>query len=155
MKKVVLIILAVILALILSFLVYLYIWGGVPQIKNFDDVSDDYEIVAQLALDMFEELSPEEEYSIFNIHNGNFEYNDSYLSLTEEQQNAVLTASEKFGYLLVCEDAVFFRVDETGYYGLVYSDHPLRALYRKELPQSGREYHRINSHWYEWGAFGI
>lgn len=150
-----LIIISVVLTLIISVAAYFYIWGGKPYIENFEQVSADYEIVAQLALNTYAELSPEKEYIIINIYDCNFKYNDSNLLLTEEQQNAVQIAGEKFNYLRVCKDAVFFRIDETGYYGLVYSKHPLAALYNDELPQHGREYHRINNRWYEWGVWGI
>lgn len=155
MKKKVLIITSSILLLILSIVAYFYIWGGKPYIENFKEVSDDYEIAAQLALNTYTELSPKEEYIIIDIYDGNFKYNNSNLPLTEEQQNAVLTASENIDFLRVCQDAVFFCEDETGYYGLVYSKHPLAALYKAKLPQDGREYHRINSRWYEWGVWGI
>lgn len=155
MKKVILIVVPAILLLVLSVVAYFYIWGGKPQIENFEQVSANYEIVAQLSLNTYSELSPEDEYIIINIYDGNFQYNNSNLSLTEAQQNAVRTAGENFDYLRVCKDAVFFCEDETGYYGLVYSKHPLAALYKEELPQQGREYHRINSHWYEWGVWGI
>lgn len=155
MKKTLLIIVSVVLALIFSVVAYFYIWGGKPYIENFDEISDDYEIVAQLALNTYAELSPEEEYIIIHIYDDNLVYNDSNLPLTEEQQNAVQIAGKKFGYLRVCKDAVFFWRDETGYYGLVYSKHPLIALYKDGLPQDRREYHRINSRWYEWGVWGI
>ena len=155
MKKVILIIVSFILLLVLSVVAYFYIWGGKPQIENFAEISNDYESIAQLALNTYSELSPEDEYIIIDIYDCNFKCDNSNLSLTEPQQNAVRIASEKFDYLRVCKDAVFFCRDETGYYGLVYSKHPLAALYKEELPQHGREYHRINSRWYEWGVWGI
>ena len=155
MKKKVLMLTCIVLTLILSIVSYSFIWGGKPYIENFSEVSAEYEVVAHLALSTYEELMPEEEYIIISIHNGNFEIDNSDLILTEEQQKALLTASDNFDYLRVCKDAVFFCENETGKYGLVYSEHPLRALYNAELPQKGREYHRINSHWYEWGTFGI
>lgn len=155
MKKTLLIIISVVLTLIISVASYFYIWGGKPQIENFDEISHDYEIVAQLALNTYAKLSPEEEYIIIDIYDRNLKYNDSNLPLTEEQQNAVQIAGKNFNYLRVCKDAVFFCENETGYYGLVYSKHPLIALYKDELPQAGREYHRINSRWYEWGVWGI
>lgn len=157
MKKTLLIIVSVVLALIFSVVAYFYIWGGKPQIENFDEISDAYEIVAQLALNTYAELSPEEEYITIHIYDGNLKIYDgnSNLPLTEEQQNAVQIADEKFSHLRVCKDAVFFWRDETGYYGLVYSKHPLVALYKDGLPQDGREYDRINSRWYEWGVWGI
>lgn len=160
MKKKLLIIIAIVLVLILSAIAYFFIWGGKPQIEDFEQVSADYEIVAQRALESYNELRPydaypENELIIVDIHEENLECDNYCLSLTDEQKKAVLTVGKKFNYLAVYEDAVFFRVDETGYYGLVYSKHPLAALYKAELPQDGREYHRINSHWYEWGVWGI
>ncbi len=154
MKKTILIIVSVALALILSLIAYFYIWGGKPYIENFEEVSDDYETVAHLALNTYSEHSCKEEYIIINIYDGNFKYNNLNLPLTEAQQYAVRIAGEEFDYLRVCKDAVFFCEDETGYYGLVYSKNPLAALYKADLPQQGREYHRINNCWYEWGAWG-
>ena len=153
MKKTILIIVSAILVLILSVVAYFYIWGGKPQIENFDEIADDYETVAQLALNTYSDLMPDEEYIIIDIYNGIFRKDNANFILTDEQQNAVQAASKKFDYLRVCKDAVFFCEDETGYYGLVYSKHPLNALYKAEIPQDGREYHRINSHWYEWGVW--
>ena len=160
MKKTILIIVSVGLVLTLSLIAYIYIWGGKPQIENFKEISDDYEIVAQFVLDSYSELKPYDPYPgneliIIDIYGDDLEHNTSYLSLTETQKNAVLTVGEKFSYLSVYEDAVFFEVDETGYYGLVYSQNPLLALYEAGLPQQGREYHRINRCWYEWGVWGI
>ncbi len=159
MKKVILIIVSVILLLVLSVVAYFYIWGGKPYIENFEQVSADYEIVAQITLDSYNELRsfdsyPENELIIVDINEDNLECDNYCLSLTDEQKKAVITVGKKFNYLAVYEDAAFFREDETGYYGLVYSKHPLAALYKAGLPQDGREYHRINSRWYEWGVWG-
>ena len=144
------------IGLILSGVAYLKIWGGEPEFENFADVKDDYEILAELALDTYNEISPEKEYVIFDTcYDGTFRYNDSPLPLSDEQQKAVISVSEKFDYLRVCKDAVFFHEDETGYYGLVYSKHPVIALYKIEAIQSGRDYHRLDGCWYEWGVFGL
>lgn len=155
MNKKLLIIVGVITALILSGAVYLHICGGEPEIENFNEVQDDYETIAEFALETYNEYSPEKEYVIIDIYNGTLQYNDTWLPLNEKQQKAALLAGEEFDYLRVSEDAVFFNKDETGYYGLVYSKHPLIALYKEEIPQRGRDYHRINSCWYEWGVWGI
>ncbi|MBE6789550.1 MAG: hypothetical protein E7539_07845 [Ruminococcaceae bacterium] len=160
MKKTALFIISVVLVLILSVVTYFYIWGGKPQIENFEQVSEDYEIVALLTLDSYNELMPNDSYPeneviIVDIDEENLKCDDYIFSLTDEQQKAVITAGKKFNYLAVYEGAVFFCEDETGYYGLVYSEHPIAALYKEELPQQGREYHRINSRWYEWGVWAI
>ena len=155
MKKTVRIMMAVIWVLIISAVTYFYVWGGKPQIENFAEVSDEYTVVAKLALDTYSEISPAEEHITVFLYDGGFRYDNSELPLTEEQKNAVLAASENFDCLSIYKDAVFFREDETGYYGLVYAEQPLYAIYREGLPQVGRRYHRINSHWYEWGVWGI
>ncbi len=160
MKKTLLILTSVILTLILSTIAYFYIWGGKPYIENFEQVSEDYEIIAIITLDSYNKLipydsHPENELIIVDIDVENLKCGDYIFSLTAEEKKAVITIGKKFNYLAVYEDAVFFHEDETGYYGLVYSKHPLSALYKAELPQDGREYHRINSHWYEWGVWGI
>ena len=155
-KKTSRVIAAVIIVLILSGIAYLKICGGEPEIQNFDELKSDYAILAELALDTYNEISPEKEYVIFDIiYGGTFRFEDYEIPLTEKQQKAVKLISEEFDYLRVCEDAVFFHEDETGYYGLVYSEHPLIALYKNEIPQRGRDYHRLSSRWYEWGVFGL
>ena len=155
MKRKFLIITSFILVLLLVGVAHLYIRGGEPEIENFNEVQDDYETIAEFALETYNEYSPEKEYVIIDIYGGNLEYDDAKLPLNEKQQKAALLAGEEFDYLRVSEDAVFFNKDETGYYGLVYSKHPLIALYKEEIPQRGRDYHRINSRWYEWGVWGI
>lgn len=155
MKKTLRIIAVILVVLILSGVAYLKIWGGKPEIQNFEEVKSDYTILAELALDTYSEISPEKEYVIFDIcYDGTFKYEDDPLPLSDEQQKAVKIINEEFDYLRVCKDAVFFHEDETGYYGLIYSKHPIMALYKAEIPQKGRDYHRINSRWYEWGVFG-
>ena len=156
MKRKFLIITSVILVLLLVGVAHLYIRGGEPEIENFNEVQDDYETIAEFALETYNEISPEKEYVIFDIiYGGTFRFEDYEIPLTEKQQKAVKLISEEFDYLRVCEDAVFFHEDETGYYGLVYSEHPLIALYKNEIPQRGRDYHRLSSRWYEWGVFGL
>ncbi len=144
MKKAILIMGMIVLALVLSLVAYFYIWGGKPYITNFDEVSDDYELVAKLALNSYSELKPNDSYPenesiVIDIYYDDLKHNNSRLYLTDEEKSAVLMVGKRFGYLRVYADAVFFCRDETGYYGLVYSKHPLIALYKDELPQDGRE----------------
>lgn len=146
---------AVLSVLIVAGLVYLKIWGGEPQLETFREIRSDYEILAELALDTYEEISPEKEYVVFDVYDDALRYEDYEVPLNEKQQKAVELVNEEFDYLRVCQDAVFFHEDETGYYGLVYSKHPITALYKNEIPQRGRDYHRLSSYWYEWGVFGL
>lgn len=121
MKKVIIAMIAIPVTIILIFVSYVCIWGGKPQIENFKEVSADYEIVAQLALDSYSKLKPYDSYPeneciIIDIYDGTLNCESLDLSLTEEAASAVLTAGERFGFLMVYEDAVFFCRDETNYY---------------------------------------
>ena len=156
MKKKTFRIVAVALVLmILSGILYLKIWGGKPELEHFEVVAGSYEALAELALDTYSEMAPDKEYIVLDIYYGTLRYNGSDIQLNDEQKKAVIVVGEEFNYLRICKDAVFFHEDETGYYGLVYSKNPIVALYKEELPQRGRDYHRINSRWYEWGVFGL
>ena len=155
-KKPLCIIVGVLIVLILSGIAYLKICGGKPEIENFDELKSNYAILAEFALDTYNEISPEKEYVIFDVRSdGTLKYEDSILPLSDEELKAVKLVGEEFDYLRVGEDAVFFHEDETGYYGLVYSGRPIIALYKEEIPQRGRSYHRLDSRWYEWGVFGL
>lgn len=155
-KKPLCIIVGVLIVLILSGIAYLKICGGKPEIENFDELKSNYAILAEFALDTYNEISPEKEYVIFDVRSdGTLKYEDASLPLSDEELKAVKLVGEEFDYLRVGEDAVFFHEDETGYYGLVYSGRPIIALYKEEIPQRGRSYHRLDSRWYEWGVFGL
>lgn len=155
MRKGIVIAVAVLFTVIVGLVVYSYVWGGSPQFDDFDSVSEEYEEIAETALLYYKNSSPEDESIIISINETGLTQDGENLQLSDSQTAAVKIAYDKFDFLRVYEDAVFFYEDETGYYGLVYSRNPVSALYKAELPQAGREYHRINSSWYEWGVFGI
>lgn len=155
MKKPIIILTGIILVLILSYITYRFVWGGKPYIDNFEDICDEHETVAETALDYYNEILPSDEKILIYIGHGELTHNDTVLTITKEQADAVNSVSGRFGHLRVYKDAVFFHTDETGYYGLVYSNNPLKAIYNAKLPQSNRSYRRINSKWYEWGVYGI
>lgn len=142
--------------LMISALVFnFYIRGGTPRIDNFDEVSEKYEAVAQLALDVYKDYADGEDHICIDVYDGIFRYDETVIASDEEATEAVKTAGEEFDYLYVYENAVFFCEDETGYYGLVYSQHPISAMRKHGLMERGRDYNRLNSCWYEWGCFGI
>lgn len=154
MKKSVVIIFSLLLVLILGVSSYSFIWGGKPRITNFDEISKDYESIAKTALDYYKKLSTTDEFIILNISENELQHENQPIPLTNTHPDTNKHLCENFDYLRVYINAVFFCEDETGYYGLVYAYNPLFALYQENLPQQNREYHRINSHWYEWGVFG-
>ncbi len=158
MKKGIAIFVAVLLAVISVFGIYFYFFGGKARIENFNDVSADYEAVAEMCLEYYKKSPSEEGRKTLSIRDGYLEdYTDGgTLTLTDEQIKSIEVLKENFDFLWVTENTVIFWRDETKYYGMVYSDNPLSVI--REMKSDWyktADYHRINSHWYEIGFFGI
>lgn len=165
MKKRIIITIAILLVFIFGVASYFFVCGGNPQIENFDAVSGDYKIIANAAMKYYNALSYKAERRTLILYDGHMEVSNSInplvdravINLNEEEKSAIKTVNEEFsyGYLWVTDDYVIFWEDETKYYGLIYSENPLSTIWDiKSDWYEGMEYHRINSNWYEIGAFG-
>ena len=155
MKKKALFVFFFVILMISALALNLIIRGSTPRIENFDEVSEKYEAVAQIAFDTYKDCADGQERICIDTYDGKLIYDGTVIALDEESAEAVKAAGEEFDYLYVYENAVFFCEDETGYYGLVYSQHPIAAMRNHGLFDAGRDYNRINSCWYEWGCFGL
>lgn len=163
MKKGIIITIAILLAFIVGVASYFFVCGGEPEIENFDAISDDYEIIAKASIKYYNELSVKDERITFLTYDDNMEVldlknpsNDGVvINLNEEEKSAIKTIYKEFDYMWVTKDYVIFWQDETKYYGLVYSKNPLSTIWNMKSDwYESAEYHRINSNWYEIGAFG-
>ncbi len=152
---------AVILFIVIfAFIFYFFIWGGKTQIENFDYISHDYEIIANLSLEYYNELSSKNKHITLFIHDDHIKdhTNNTTINLNDAQKDAIKSIKEKFAscYLWVTDESVIFWMDETKYYGLIYSEAPLSTVWdMKKDWYEAMEYHRINSRWYEIGVFGV
>ena len=61
MKKRIMIILAILLAFILVVTSYFFVYGGEPEIENFNDVSANYETIANVAMKYYNELTDKDD----------------------------------------------------------------------------------------------
>ena len=163
MKKRIMIILAILLAFILVVTSYFFVYGGEPEIENFNDVSANYKTIANAAIKYYNALSYKAERRTLILYNDHMEESNAknpledqvIINLTEEEKKAIKSVDEEFSYLWVTNEYVIFWQDETKYYGLVYSEKPLTII--REMKNDwydAVEYHRINSNWYEIGSFG-
>ena len=89
MKKGIIITAVVLLTFISGIVSYFVICGGKPYIENFKELSDDYETIANTALDYYKNVSPEEEFIIINLNDDNMIHNNQALELTNAQKEAV------------------------------------------------------------------
>lgn len=157
------IILAILLAFILVVTSYFFVYGGEPEIENFDAISGDYEIIANIAMKYYNELTDKDDRITLLTYDDHLEVSNYknpledrvVVNLSEEEKSAIKTIDKEFDYMWVTKDYVIFWEDETKYYGLVYSEKPLSTIWDMKTDwYEGMEYHRINSNWYEIGAFG-
>ncbi len=164
MKKCFIVAIALLLAFIVGVASHSFVYGGKPEIENFDSISGDFEIIAKASMKYYNESSDKDEritIGIFDdylsVYNSDGLDYDTIISLNEEEKTALKTLNSVFssGYLWVAEGYIVFWEDETKYYGLVYSEKPLSAILNMESDWDREiEYHRINKNWYEIGAFG-
>lgn len=160
MKKGIIIILAILLAFILVITSYFFVYGGEPEIENFNDVSADYETIANVAMKYYNESTDKDERICLTIKEDCL-LDDSLLedniviNLNKEEKQAIKSVDEAFMCLWVTDEYVIFWEDETKYYGLVYSENPLSTIWAMKSDwYESIDYHRIDSDWYEIGAFG-
>ncbi len=160
MKKGIIIILAILLAFILVVTSYFFVYGGEPEIENFNDVSANYETIANVAMKYYNESTDKDEHICLTIKE-DYLLDDSLfednmvINLNKEEKQAIKSVDEAFMCLWVTDEYVIFWEDETKYYGLVYSEKPLSTIWdMKSDWYESVEYHRIDSNWYEIGAFG-
>lgn len=163
MKKRIMIILAILLAFILVVTSYFFVYGGEPEIENFNDVSANYETIANVAMKYYNELTDKDDRITLLTYNDHMKVSNYknpledrvVVNLNEEEKSAIKTIDKEFDYMWVTKDYVIFWKDETKYYGLVYSENPLSTIWdMKSDWYESIEYHRIDSNWYEIGAFG-
>ena len=163
MKKGIIITIAILLAFIVGFASYFFIWGGKPEIENFNDVSANYETIANTSMKYYNELPNKDDRITILTYDDHMEVSNYknpledniVINLNEEEKSAIKTIDKEFDYMWVTDEYVIFWEDETKYYGLVYSENPLSTIWDMKTDwYEGVEYHRINSNWYEIGAFG-
>lgn len=163
MKKAIIITIAILLAFIVGFASCFFIWGGKPQVESFDDISGDYETIAKASMKYYNELPNKNDRITILTYDDHMEVSNYknplednvVINLNEEEKSAIKTINKEFNYMWVTEDYIIFWEDETKYYGLVYSENPLSTIWdMKSDWYESMEYHRINSNWYEIGAFG-
>ena len=94
MKKRIMIILAILLAFILVVTSYFFVYGGEPEIENFNDVSANYETIANAAIKYYNALSYKAERRTLILYNDHMEESNAKNQL-EDQVIINLTEEEK------------------------------------------------------------
>ena len=121
-----------------------------PDFKDFAAYKEDFIIVRNflLAQDLFQD-NPNMVFALLDADIVN-------LATTKvENETALLSAVDRlcakgFTYVSLDPDYMIFWEDETGYYGVLWTQKPIKAL--KFIKEKSRDFKRIDREWYEVGV---
>ena len=121
---------------------------------NFSDYEDDFDAVVQFVLEYAHQRNAVDTFTV-NIGDDHIKIDDAFQS-DEALSPSIKKIREKgFTYIEVAQDYMIFWEDETGYYGVLWSDKPTEAI--SGIRETSRPYmksRKLSTEWYEVGALG-
>lgn len=119
---------------------------------NFSDYEDDFEAVVQFVLEYVHQRNAVDTFTV-NIGDGYIKVDEAFQS-DETLSPSIKKIREKgFTYIEVAQDYIIFWEDETGYYGVLWSDKPTEVISSiREDPRPYMKSRKLSKEWYEVGA---
>ena len=119
---------------------------------NFSDYEDDFDAVIQFVLEYVHQRNSVDAFTV-DIGDDNIKIDDTFQS-DEALTSSIKKIREKgFTYIEVAQDYMIFWEDETGYYGVLWSNKPTEAI--SNIREDSRPYmksRKLSKEWYEVGA---
>lgn len=123
-----------------------------PDFDDFSSYEDDFETVVQFVLEYVHQRNAVDTF-IVDIGDDYIKIDDAFQS-DETLSPSIEKIREKgFTYIEVAQDYMIFWEDETGYYGVLWSDKPTEAI--SNIREDSRPYmksRKLSKEWYEVGA---
>lgn len=123
-----------------------------PDFDDFSSYEDDFEVVVQFVLEYVQQRNAVDTF-IVDIGDDNIKIDDTFQS-EEALTSSIKKIREKgFTYIEVAQDYMIFWEDETGYYGVLWSDKPTEAI--SNIRKDSRSYmksRKLSKEFYEVGA---
>ena len=119
---------------------------------NFSDYGDDFDAVVQFVLEYAHQRNAVDTFTV-NIGDDYIKIDDAFQS-DEALSPSIKKIREKgFTYIEVAQDYMIFWEDETGYYGVLWSDKPTEAISSiREDFRPHMKSRKLSKEWYEVGA---
>ena len=119
---------------------------------NFSDYEDDFDAVVQFVLEYAHQRNAVDTFTV-NIGDDYIKIDDVFQS-DEALSPSIKKIREKgFTYIEVAQDYMIFWEDETGYYGVLWSDKPTEAISSiREDFRPHMKSRKLSKEWYEVGA---
>lgn len=141
----------VITLLAVSLLLVLLLTGCTPvSFKDFEEYESDYQQVADFLSAFYGEQDTDEKL-VVNIKDNTITYDGTAIN-DESLAESVDVISEKFTYAELHKGYIVFWRDETGYYGLMWSDNPKDAIAELKTRSRSMDSVKVTSEWYEVGV---
>ena len=119
---------------------------------NFSDYEDDFDAVVQFVLEYVHQRNSVDAFTVY-IGDDNIKIDDTFQS-DEALSPSIKKIREKgFTYIEVAQDYMIFWKNETGYYGVLWSDKPTEAISGiREISRPYMKSRKLSKEWYEVGA---
>ena len=119
---------------------------------NFSDYEDDFDAVVQFVLEYAHQRNAVDTFTV-NIGDDHIKIDDAFQS-DEALSPSIKKIREKgFTYIEVAQDYMIFWEDETGYYGVLWSDKPTEAISSiREDFRPHMKSRKLSKEWYDVGA---
>ena len=142
----------IVLLLISTFVCVLAGCNMKADFDNFSDYVDDFDAVVQFVLEYVHQRNAVATFTV-DIGDDYIKIDDTFQS-DEALSPTIKKIREKgFTYIEVAQDYMIFWEDETGYYGVLWSDKPTEAI--SGIRETSRPYMKsreLSKEWYEVGA---
>ena len=119
---------------------------------DFSDYEDDFEAVVQFVLEYVQQRNAVDTFTV-NIGDDYIKIDDAFQSDEALSPSIKKIRENGFTYIEVALDYMIFWEDETGYYGVLWSNKPTEAI--SNIREDSRPYmksRKLSKEWYEVGA---
>ena len=146
-----------IVALVLAIICALGIAGcqlNKPDFEDFQEYEDDFVMVKNFLVD-YNIAHNEGSQLIVDIGSQFLSINGTDISDSSIEDAVKAIHDKGFTYIEVDIDYIIFWEDETGYYGVLWSSNPTKAISQKEedaRPYMNMKSKKLSNEWYEIGA---
>lgn len=122
-----------------------------PDFDDFEEYKDDFVLIKDFIID-FKSTDNDDSLHIVDINSQFLSINGSEIS-DNSMEAAVKSVYDKgFTYIEINKDYIIFWEDETGYYGVLWSKSPRKAINNFKDTRPYSKSRKLANEWYEVGA---
>ena len=150
MKKLI----AAILAIVCAFVgLVCYRWNK-PDFEDFQEYKDDFVRVKNFLVD-YNSVRNDDFLLFVDIGSQFLSINGTDISGSSIEDSVKAIHDKGFTYIAIKNDYIIFWQDETGYYGILWSSNPQKAVRQQKeaaRPYMNMKSKKLSNEWYEIGA---